>query len=168
MMVHMGYGYGGTLTPKGTSASIPVRGMMTGIGGKVAVRLGKHFKVGTEGYVSTLHYGDNREASLGWGGLLVDYGWQLGKWNPYFGVSVGGGGYENIASVNAPLNDYTAQPTVIRKYGVFVVDPYIAVDYSLTSRIKLSAKVDWIMSPTMKLGDFSSGPRFYFGFMFSH
>ncbi len=171
MMVHAGYGFGGVLTPVGGSVGMPVEGMAAGIGGRLLVNLGDHFRVGTEGYVSTITYGEHRKADIGWGGLTADWGWQLGKVRPYFGVSLGGGSYENMAAIDPPLDDNTPQDVVWHSYSVFLVVPYVAMEYSLTQKIRLCFRLDWITSPTAKsttFTDFSSGPRLHVGFMFAH
>ncbi len=170
MMVHLGYGSGGILTPTGSSQAIEVKGVSSGIGGKIAVLLGDHFRAGAEGYVSTIKYGDNRKASLGWGGLSGDYGWIWDKWRLYFGVTLGAGGYENMASLDSTLNNNTPQETVWNSYSIFIIDPYIEINFSLTKKILLCAKVDWITSPSANnssFKDYSTGPRLYLGFMFT-
>ncbi|MFI3287586.1 MAG: hypothetical protein R3Y61_03825 [Rikenellaceae bacterium] len=171
VMVHGGYGFGGVLTPTGSSVGIPVEGFAAGIGGRLLVNLGDNFRVGTEGYVSTITYGEHRKADIGWGGLAVDYGWQVDKFRPYFGVTIGGGAYENMTTIDEPLNDNSAQEVVWHSYGVFLVVPYVALEYSVTQKIRLCFRLDWITSPTASSGsftDFSSGPRLHLGFMFAH
>ncbi len=88
MMVHTGY-LGGGETFNGQN----VRGVPTGIGGVARIHLGDHLRVGSEGYVTTLRYGSgDSHARIGWGGVLADWHWQLGRWAPYAGGTVGAQG----------------------------------------------------------------------------
>lgn len=49
MMIHTGY-LQGNLEPIGYD----VKGMPIGVGGAIRLHLGKHFRIGGEGYISTL------------------------------------------------------------------------------------------------------------------
>lgn len=168
MFIHTGYAYGGSFLPEGSSASIPIEGLIWGIGGKVAIAFGNHWRFGTEGYVTNVIYGDNREYTIGWGGLLADYQWHIDRWHPFVGMTIGGGGATNLCAIEKPLNDNTPQQTVWRHYGMFILNPFVGVEYQLTSKIRLATKLDWMLAPTvMKKGsDFSTGPRFYIGILF--
>ncbi len=171
MMVHLGYGYGGTLTPTGSAQSFDVQGIQSGIGGRLVIALGDHFRVGSEGYVSTLNYGNHRSAEIGWGGLTADYGWLLGKVRPHVGLSVGGGSYGNKCTINEPTNDNQAGEVVWHEYSVFLLTPYVGIEYQFTKKLALLVRADWITSPTAnrnEFRDFSSGPRIHVGVMFSH
>ncbi len=172
MMVHLGYAYGGVLSPVG-HGDIKVQGLSTGIGGRIVFGLGQNFRIGSEGYVSTINYGEKRKASIGWGGVTMDYGWQRGRWRPYIGTSIGFGTYENMTAVNTPLNDNTPQEIVWHEYSVVLVNPFVACEYNITQRIKACARLEWMTSPVAQsgivgFGDFSTGPRLLIGFMFGH
>ncbi len=170
MMVHLGYAWGGNLTPTGLSP-IAVRGVSTGIGGRIVFGLGPNYRIGSEGYVSTINYGDKRKASVGWGGLTMDWGWDIGKFRPYFGCSFGYGTYENMTAVAPPLNDNTPQLIVWHEYSTLFLTPFLACEYSITKRIKAHMRIDWITAPLIQCNewkDFSSGPRIHIGFMFGH
>ena len=76
MMVHTGYLHGDL-----TALNYKAEGMTFGLGGVLRYHLGNHFRLGGEGYVSTLkqmHNGSYIRTS--WGGLLADAYWQFGRW----------------------------------------------------------------------------------------
>lgn len=51
-----------------------IDGITTGIGGKLAFYVGKHFRAGTEGYATTYNYPDEKGFyKLGWGGAVLEY-----------------------------------------------------------------------------------------------
>ena len=68
MMVHTGY-----LSGKLDAIGYEAKGAPKGIGGVIRFHLGEHFRVGSEGYVSTLgQLGNGSYLKYGWGGLLAD------------------------------------------------------------------------------------------------
>ncbi len=172
MMVHTGYLYGGNITlvdDTGTGLySRELKGAPTGIGGAARIHFGKHLRVGTEGYVSTLKYGGNEShARIGWGGLLADCIWQLGRWAPYIGGTVGGGSFKNLTLESSTPLDYEVEGNAsFRKYSFMVVAPFAGVEYALTDKIRLNLKVDWMVNLTNRQRDFATGPRIYLGFSF--
>ena len=102
MMLHTGWVSGGTLmlhTPTGMALPAQsIQGMPYGIGGAIRFHFGSQFRVGTEGYVSHLNYGGyGSRMDVSWGGLLVDWRWQIGRFSPYVGITFGGGGVPNLA-----------------------------------------------------------------------
>ena len=65
MMVHTGF-LSGSLDAIGYYA----KGAPLGIGGVIRLHIGEHFRVGSEGYVSTLNQrGNGSYLKYGWGGL---------------------------------------------------------------------------------------------------
>lgn len=174
MMVHTGYLSGGeiTITDDGGSNLYHAKlsGAPTGIGGVARVHFGKHLRVGSEGYVSTLRYGsknNDSHARIGWGGVLADCLWRFGKWAPYAGATVGGGSFRNLTLENPTPLDYVAeQNTSFRKYSFMVLAPFTGVEYSITDKIRLNLKADWMLNLTNRQDDFAGGPRIYFGFSF--
>lgn len=79
MMLHTGFVKG-----EFPQLAHTVSGMPFGIGGVIRVHLGEHWRVGSEGYVSTLQQANNGSyVKYGWGGLLGDFYWQLGRFMPY-------------------------------------------------------------------------------------
>jgi opacity protein-like surface antigen len=134
------------------------------------VHLGKHLRVGTEGYVSTLNYGgkgNDSHARIGWGGLLADCMWQLGRWAPYVGGTIGGGGMKNLTLRNpTPLDNEVESDASFRRYSFMLVAPFAGVEFALTDKIRLNLKVDWLVNLTNRQPDFPTGPRVYLGFSF--
>ena len=87
MMVHTGY-LSGTLDAIGYQA----KGAPMGIGGVIRLHLGDHFRIGSEGYVSTLSQrGNGSYLKYGWGGILADVYTVTGRFQPYAGITLGGG-----------------------------------------------------------------------------
>lgn len=168
MMLHAGYADCGNISIGGVSQAM--RGLPTGIGGALKVRFGDHLRVGTEGYVSSLSYGDyGSSLSIGWGGLLVDWTWQMGRFAPYVGATIGGGSVENLTLTCEPEVDMLPEPnSSYRNYGVCVVVPFVGVEYGLTERMSLTLKADYMLSLGSREVDFPSGVRCYVGFMFNH
>ncbi len=176
MMIHTGYLGGGqlTLTDGANTFHSHISGAPAGIGGQVRLLFGRHLRVGSEGYVSTLHYGtghgrgkNQSHARTGWGGVLADIIWQHGRWYPYFGGTVGGGRYQNITFQNpTPLDNVTEDNASYRSYGFMIAAPFAGVEYSLTDKVRLNAKIDWLFNLTNRHEDFATGPRLYFGFSF--
>lgn len=175
MMVHSGYVSAGNVAfanPDGSSSSIArISGLPVGIGGALKIHFGKHLRIGTEGYSSNLKYGKHGSYEhTGWGGLLIDGVFPLGKWFPFAGITIGGGGVKNVTAFQDTTGDYTLDngTTSYRKYTFMAIAPFIGVEYALTARIHLVLKADWLLDTTSRQSDFVRGPRVYFGFMFCH
>jgi hypothetical protein len=176
MMVHTGWIGGGQITLSDGAAiwHSHLSGAPTGIGGVARIHLGRHLRVGSEGYVSTLHYGGGRggernqsHARIGWGGVLADWLWRHGDWAPYVGVTVGGGGYRNLTlTTPTPLDNQIEGPTSFRHYSFMMAAPFAGLEYTLTERVRLNAKADWMFNLTNRQPDFATGIRLYFGFSF--
>lgn len=164
MMVHTGY-LSGQLDAIGYAA----KGMPMGIGGVIRLHLGDHFRFGSEGYVSTLGQLDNGSyLKYGWGGVLADVYTVLGRFQPYAGLTLGGGAMttllmmENPASAWAPIDG-----TRYHKQGFMAIDPFVGCDFLVSVPMHLTLKVDYLcaLSQTKLL---PRGPRVYFGFLFYH
>ena len=176
MMVHSGYIGGGsiTLTDGANTFSSRLSGAPTGIGGAVRIHLGQHLRIGSEGYVSTLNYGSGHGANknqsharIGWGGVLADVIWQHGRWAPYIGATVGGGGFRNLTlTAPTPLDNVMENSTSYRRYRFMMAAPFAGVEYAMTDKIRLNLKADWMFNLTNRQSDFVTGLRVYFGFSF--
>ncbi len=177
MMVHTGYIGGGTLTltnGAGETFHSRLSGAPTGIGGAARIHLGSHLRIGSEGYVSTLNYGGGRgenknqsHARIGWGGVLADLIWRRGSWAPYIGATVGGGGFRNLTLQSpTPLDNTTELDASFRKYSFMVAAPFVGIEYTLTDKIRLNMKADWMFNLNNRREDFVTGPRLYIGFAF--
>ncbi|MBO5806355.1 MAG: hypothetical protein J6R10_05790 [Tidjanibacter sp.] len=169
MMLHAGWVARGDVQV-GLSSPQTIAGVPLGIGGALRVRFGDHLRVGTEGYTSSLGYGDyGSSLSIGWGGLLVDYCFRFGDFMPYAGLTIGGGVVENMTLSSEPEVDWLPEANIsFRSYGVGVIVPFVGVEYGLTERMSLTVKADWMMAMGRSYSDFPSGPRCYIGFMFNH
>lgn len=170
-MFHTGYVSAGTITTTdgGAAASYKMSGMPTGIGGAVKFNFGKHLRIGSEGYVSTLRYGvKGSYGSVGWGGVLADCIWSGGRFAPFAGATVGGGRVRNLTLAQPPADDFEVEAGAsFRSYPVMIVAPFAGVEYAATKSMRLVVKVDWMLCVSNCKPDYPSGPRIYFGFAFS-
>ena len=164
MMIHTGY-LSGMLDAIGYQA----QGAPMGIGGVIHLHLGEHFRIGTEGYMSTLRQRSNGSyLKYGWGGLLADYYTVLGRFQPYAGLTLGGGAmttllmFKEPASAWAPIDD-----TRYNKQGFLAVDPFVGCDFIVAGPMHLTLKADYLCALSdAKL--LPHGPRVYIGFLFYH
>lgn len=173
MMIHTGYVSSrnfaiSSLT--GQTHQFNASGAPFGLGGAARFMFGKHLRIGAEGYVSTLKYGENgSHAKTGWGGILADCAWDLGKIRLFAGGTAGGGSQANLTIISPLGDDYIAEELVsYRKYSFAVLAPFVGMEYALNGKISLVAKVDWMLNLSGRQDDFVSGPRLYLGFMFGH
>ncbi len=148
-------------------------GASMGLGGALRVGFGKYLRVGIEGYVSTLKYQPKgSSAKIGWGGLLLDSHWHIKKFTIFTGGVIGGGSYTHIAMIdkgaNTAVNDYVVENQYVsyRHYPFLAIVPFVGMEYSLTKRISVVAKIDYMLNATNWADDYATGPRFFVGFMF--
>ena len=172
MMLHVGYGRGNAYDVEnglgGVIAHEQMRGLSYGIGGTAKIHLGKHLRIGGEGYVSNLGYKKNDSfSSVGWGGLLVDCVWQLGKLAPFIGVTIGGGSVKNVTMQGEHGNDFVAEESVLfRKYPFMAIRPCVGLEYAISPKMRLLFSVDYLLNATSWAKDYVHGPKFFFGFIF--
>ena len=164
MMVHTGY-LSGNLDAIGYQA----KGAPMGLGGAIRLHLGDHFRIGGEGYVSTLRQRSNGSyLKYGWGGLLADFYTVLGRFQPYAGLTLGGGAmttllmFEEPAAAWAPIGD-----TRYHKQGFIVIDPFVGCDFIVSGPMHLTLKVDYLCAIS-ESALLPHGPRVYVGFLFYH
>ena len=155
MMLHTGYVCSRDVTivsPQSAGQTVSIGGAPFGIGGAIRFMFGKHLRVGAEGYVSTLTYGEHHShARTGWGGILADSAWKVGKCRLFIGGTVGGGSQTNTTILSPVRDDYMTEESIsYRKYGFIAVAPFAVLNVS---------------NPQ---DDFVTGPRLYVGFMFGH
>lgn len=168
MMIHSGY-----LTGCDNPFGYNMQGTTFGIGGVARLHLTDHFRTGFEGYVSTL--GLKQDVSKGshnkifWTGLLTDWYWQMGKYYPYAGVTVGGGMETTYLMFEGSSNDWKVEDiAVFRKSGFVAVDPFIGCDIALSEAVRLTFKMDWLLAIRKDELNRPYGPRLYVGFIFAH
>lgn len=163
MMLHAGFVKGAFPQADHTVSGIPI-----GIGGVIRVHLGKHWRVGSEGYVSTVkQYSNGSYVKYGWGGLLCDYYWQAGHFIPYAGITIGGGVNTNLL-MKGDVHDWVpVDNAYFNRQAFLAVDPFIGCDYVVSDAFHLTLKADWLncLNRQYKI---PSGPRLYIGFIFYH
>lgn len=173
MMVHSGFVGSDDLTVSsihGQSRTVEVGGAPFGVGGAIKFMFGRHLRVGTEGYVSTLRYGEySSHARTGWGGLLADCAWTAGRCRLFIGGTVGGGSQTSTTILSPVRDDYVAEEFIsYRKYGFMALAPFAGVEIALTDKVNIVAKIDYLLNLSGRRTDFVTGPRLYLGFMFGH
>ena len=164
MMVHTGY-LSGELDAIGYQA----KGAPTGIGGVIRLHLGEHLRIGSEGYVSTLGQRDNGSyLKYGWGGLLADFYTVLGRFQPYAGLTLGGGAMTTLLMSEEPAHAWVpVDGTYYHKQGFLAIDPFVGCDFIVSGPMHLTLKVDCLCA----FGEsrlLPHGPRVYIGFLFYH
>lgn len=171
MMLHTGYVFGGQSTPQNGGALVAtekMQGMPIGIGGAVRLNFGKYLRVGTEGYSTTLYYGQKGSyATIGWGGLLADCAFTKDSHTFFVGATVGGGAFRNLTLTESMQQDWEVENNVsYRKYAFMAVTPFVGYEWAMTQKIHLVFKLDYLFNVTNPQPDFITGPRLYIGFMF--
>ena len=164
MMLHSGY-ISGNLDGIGYKAT----GAPKGIGGVIRMHLGEHFRVGTEGYVSTLDQrGNGSYLKYGWGGLLADVRTVIGKLQPYAGLTVGGGVNTALLMFEEPESPWAPiDGTRYHRQGFMAIDPFAGCDFIVSEPMHLTVKIDYPCALGGG-GILPPGPRLYFGFLFLH
>jgi hypothetical protein len=146
-----------------------VKGISHGLGGKLAFHLGKHLRVGGEGYSSGYAYpGNHGSYKLGWGGLLAEFQTGTKKLVPVFSLTAGGGKVKDLYFVSGSVKDSNPDNVILRMNTMFLLTPSISLEYALTGHLNATLKADYIIGidkPYKK--DFVQGPRLYFGILFS-
>ncbi|MDR1113407.1 MAG: hypothetical protein LBL18_06600 [Bacteroidales bacterium] len=174
MALHTGYLYAGKPVFRTLAGVATVgekqHGMPVGIGGVVKFHFGRHFRVGSEGYSSTLIYGKTKSRwSLSWGGLLADCQWQVKRWTWFAGGTAGFGAVRHLVLLDANSSDLQIeQQSVYHKYNVIILVPFVGVEYALTGTVHLCLKLDYAFNVSNRQPDFAEGLRVYFGFSFYH
>lgn len=165
MMIHSGF-LRGTIDPIGYQAS----GAPFGIGGVARVHLGGHFRIGGEGYLSTMSLKDNGSyLKLGWGGLAMDGYLTAGRWMPYLGITLGGGSATTLLMNENPVADWSpVNNTIYHRQGFMALDLYAGCDFIVSKAMHLTLKVDCLHSLMGGHQTLPFGPRVYFGFLFYH
>lgn len=168
MMLHAGY-----VTKNVAPVDVKAEGMTKGIGGAIRFHFGNHYRIGTEGYVSTLSLKkslvEGSYMKTFWAGLINDFYWEFGKLMPYIGLSVGGGTLTDCLIFEGGSHDWEAESKVIINKTAFVaIDPYIGCDFCLTKALHLTFKMDYLSGFNKSELYLPTGPRFYVGAIFFH
>lgn len=171
MMLHTGYVAGGPFqvhTETGT-LNASVSGATMGIGGAIRLHFGKMLRIGSEGYTSTVKYGESGGSYFksSWGGVFAGVFPRFGKFIPYAGLTVGGGSSSNLyVQEPGPGDFFTEKNVMYRKYSYVAMAPFVGMDYELTKAIKLTVKADYMFNVSNPSPDFASGVRIYVGVVF--
>lgn len=163
MMIHTGY-----LHSNIDAIDYTAKGMTFGIGGTLRFHIGKHFRIGGEGYFSTLQQLSNGSYSrTNWGGILADIYWRLGRWQPYIGFTTGGGTTSMLLMFNGSTKDWHPEKEVLlHNEKFFLINPMAGVEFALNNAIHLTFKTDWLIP--LPYANTPTGMRFYIGFIFAH
>lgn len=164
MMLHTGY-----LVNKVEPASLTHNGATFGIGGALRLHLRNNFRIGSEGYVSTMNYRHNGSFSKTfWAGILGDWSLILGEFRPFIGVTIGGGTVTHCIIEEGSIDSWEKKVCYFNKKPFFALAPFLGCEYALTKTVRLILKTDFLMGFSSKDFHFPSGPRLYFGFIFAH
>lgn len=165
MMLHGGW----LFNQNKQSSEFAVSGFTKGIGGSLKVHLWKHFRIGTEGFVSTLKLKNEGYVRMGWSGALFEFWSTQPKCSPYFGVTIGGGSKKSLYMIEGNTNDWEKEDNVVYNTNpFFALDPYVGCELSVTQKFKLSFRLDWLLAIRKQNVASPTGPRFYVGFIFGH
>ena len=177
MMLHSGYIQSHPFDIYCGSGTEPVtmqiKGGATGIGGHVKFAFGTStdmLRVGAEGHSSNVSYRPSPSYShTGWGGLLVDYIHRSkGRVHPFIGCLAGGGGVKNHIIAEGSTDDFVTEPqAAMHRYTFMAIAPFAGMEVSLTPKLSLVVKADWLLNVTCRQSDFSSGLRLYVGILFN-
>ena len=180
MMLHSGYLFGidGAAPEDASGSSYSTQGAPIGVGGALRVHLWKLLRVGFEGSVSTLHAGMSDQhdrlqpgsyTRIGSGGVSADACWRKDKVWPYVGATIGGGAMRSLYIVDGNQSDWTQEnETYFHRQGFFCVTPYVGCDYCATPKLHLTFRLDWMVAVRQSALVMPTGPRIYFGLMFTH
>jgi hypothetical protein len=173
MMIHSGYVWSRNVAysvPGGGTLGQSINAVPLGIGGAIKLQFGDHLRIGSEGYVTNVSYGEyGSHASIGWGGVLCEYYHSFKKCRLFAGGLVGGGSERNVANLSENNMDFSAdEPVSHRKYSFMAIDPYLGVEIPLNQKVNLVLKTDCLLNATNPQADYFTGPRIFIGFMFGH
>lgn len=165
MMIHTGYLCGNI-----NALNYRAEGAPFGLGGVIRMHLGEHWRLGCEGYVSTLsQMGNDSYIRYGWGGIVGDFYWILGKFMPFAGLTLGGGANKNLLMMDGNKQSWAVlSNSYYINQGFFAVDPFIGCDFIVSKSFHLSIKVDYLNTVGKYYSQIPKGPRIYFGFLFYH
>jgi hypothetical protein len=164
MMLHTGY-LQTNIAPLGNYRA---EGAPFGIGGVARIHLGKHWRVGGEGYISTLSQLNNGSyIKCGWGGVLADFYWIFGRFQPYVGLTIGGGALTHYLMFEEPASPWApVGKTYFEEQSFMAIDPFVGCEFALTSVLHLNLKMDYLCAIGPAAATMPTGPRIYFGILF--
>ena len=91
-----------------------------------------------------------------------------GRVHPFVGCVIGGGGVKNHIIAEGSTDDFVTEPqAAMHKYAFMAIAPFLGIEVSLTPKLSLVLKTDWLLNATGPQNDFSNGPRLYVGMLFN-
>lgn len=165
MMLNAGWLFG-DISELGYDAS----GFSSGIGGQVKIGLGEHFRIGSEGYVSSAsRLGNGSYIEFGWGGILADFCWKKGRVIPYLGLTVGGGSRKVFLMFDGSGSDWLPEgDAVFNRQAFLAIAPFAGMEYVLTGSMHLNFNLQWLNAFSSSGRLLPSGPCLQVGFSFTH
>lgn len=165
MMLHLGY-----ISTDVKPLDYKADGITKGIGGAIRFHFGEHYRIGTEGYVSTMSLMNNGSyMKTFWAGLLNDFYWQFGKFMPYVGLTIGGGALTDCFIFEGDNHDWEQETNVVINKNPFVaIDPIVGCDYCISEAFHITLKFDCLFGFGSNDLYLPVGPRAYIGFIFFH
>ncbi len=168
MMAHAGYLYG-----YDNPFDYDAAGATFGIGGVAKIHLNRQFRVGFEGYFSSMALHEDIASGsynkVFWAGVLADRFWKFGRFYPYIGASAGGGMETSFYIFEGDKHDWKPEASAVyRKQPFFALDPFIGVEYKVGAALRLTLKADWLLAINSDGLNRPMGPRLYFGCIFAH
>jgi len=142
-----------------------IRGIMTGLGGRLHFYLGRHVRIGGAGASVQLGYADNGSfVRCGYGGLTLEATAAVNRWRFSAGALAGGGGWHNLhVEDHAPDNAITG---ILDERATFIVSPLITVERSVTGSISLMLMADYLVGPDLGDRGHLGGPKVHVGVLF--
>ena len=167
MMAHAGYQFGCD-NPYALYISSPT----FGLGGCAKLHFTEHFRAGFEGFFSTAPIRNGVESGshnkLFWTGVLADWFCRQGKFTPYAGITIGGGMETAFYMFEGDKHDWIQEgDAVLHKQAFFAVDPYVGVEYAVGAALRLTLRADWLSAFNSEGLNRPTGPRLYFGVIFT-
>ena len=162
MMLHTGYVSGDIAAVNHHAEGAPF-----GLGGVIRFHFLDHLRIGGEGYVSKLSQLHNGSyMRLGWGGVLVEGYWQIGRWKPYAGFTVGGGSLSTLLVREGDDGDWQSETdALLHNAAVMIIGPFVGCEFAITKAIHLTLKADYVIP--LNTRDCATGVRLYIGFIFA-
>lgn len=171
MLVHTGYIKGESFDIYGPQNLFIkeecVEGMVFGLGGRMGFHFNDQWRIGMEGYGTSVCYGENRY-KIGWGGVNFEYLFHsYHRFSPFVGLTFGGGVAKNTIILEGVSSSDLFSTAVYRENAFLLLNPTVGVEYGLTEKLRLVFKADYMMNLTQKNEGFASGIRYYIGLVFA-
>ena len=75
---------------------------------------------------------------------------------------------KNHIIAEGSTDDFVTEPqAAMHRYTFMAIAPFAGMEVSLTPKLSLVVKADWLLNVTCRQSDFSSGLRLYVGILFN-